>query len=217
VSALKVLGCRDIVVYEVEYDDPSIGLFGWDALVLDPCAVSDIVMEFASKEKLVLRRHKDFAGACSNVRSHHSCFSLLVRSNEVFEVSLREGGLDELILCLKKFEAELDRRKIRLVYVADDQAEKTFQQHGNAWALFKRPFFTKEEVMHRTLQGKPLPRKSTRHLFPLRPLRIDIDFILLKEDIDIGIKNKLLQARLDWCLENNMVRYYPESVLILSD
>jgi hypothetical protein len=217
VSALKALGCRDIVVYEVEYDDPSIGLFGWDALVLDPCAVSDIVVEFAAREKLVIRRHADFAAACANIRSHRSCFGLLTREGEVFEVSLGEGGLDELILCLKKFEAELDGRKIRLVYVADDQAEKTFQQHGNAWALFKRPFFTKEEVMLRTLQGKPLPRKSTRHLFPLRPLRIDIDFILLKEDIDIEIKNKLLQARLDWCLENNMVRYYPESVLILSD
>ena len=36
VTALKALGCRDIVVYEVDYDDPSIGLFGWDALVLDP-------------------------------------------------------------------------------------------------------------------------------------------------------------------------------------
>jgi hypothetical protein len=219
VSALKALGCRDIVVYEVEYDDPSIGLFGWDALVLDPCSVADLAAEFASREKLELRRHDDFALAASNVHNHRSCFCLLTREREVFEISLREAhaGLDDFILALKRFEAELDGRKLRLVYVADDQAEKTFHQHGNAWALFKRPFFTKEEVMIRTLQGKPLPRKSTRHLFPLRPLRIDIDFILLKEDVDLEIKNKLLQARLNWCLENNMVRYYPESVLILSD
>ncbi len=48
-------------------------------------------------------------------------------------------------------------------------------------------------------------------------MRIDIDFTLLREDIDLEIKNRLLQARLNWCLENNMVRYYPESVLVLDD
>jgi hypothetical protein len=31
------------------------------------------------------------------------------------------------------------------------------------------------------------------------------------------VKNRLLQARLNWCLEHNMVRYYPESVLVLDD
>jgi hypothetical protein len=111
----------------------------------------------------------------------------------------------------------LDRRSLRVVYIADEQSAKTFRQHENAFALFKRPFFTKEEVVKRTIEGQILPRKSTRHLFPLRPLRIDIDFTLLREEIDLQIKNKLLQARLNWCLENNMVRYYPESVLVLDD
>jgi hypothetical protein len=219
VSALKALGCRDIVVYEVDYDDPSIGLFGWDAIILDSCSPSEILAEFAAREHLSLSCHEDFSLAAENIKNHRSCFGLLTRGGEVYEMCMRSDGmgLDPLIQSLKDFEAELDKRRLRIIYVADDQAEKTFQQHENAWALFKRPFFTKEEVVARTLQGKPLPRKSTRHLFPLRPLRIDIDFILLKEDIDLEIKNQLLQARLNWCLENNMVRYYPESVLILSD
>jgi hypothetical protein len=219
VSALKALGCRDIVVYEVEYDDPSISLFGWDALILDPCAVPLMLEEFAHLRNLNLSCHEDFGAAALNIGKHRSCFGLLTREGMVFEMCLKPGGdgLDALIQALKDFETELDRGKVRAIYVADEQSVKTFLQHENAWALLKRPFFTKEEVVMRTLQGRPLPRKSTRHLFPLRPLRIDIDFILLKEDIDLEIKNRLLQARLNWCLENNMVRYYPESVLILSD
>jgi hypothetical protein len=126
-------------------------------------------------------------------------------------------NLDILIRALKDFEADLDRRNLRIIYVADDQAQKTFEQHAQAFTLFKRPFFTKEEVVRRTIEGKILPRKSTRHLFPLRPLRIDFDLILLKENIDLATKNRLLHARLTWCLEKNMVRYYPESVLVLSD
>jgi len=35
--------------------------------------------------------------------------------------------------------------------------------------------------------------------------------------IDLAVKNRLLHARLTWCLGKNMVRYYPESVLVLSD
>ena len=219
VTALKALGCRDIVVYEVDYDDPSIGLFGWDALILDACPVPRLLEAFAQRENLSLSAHEDFAGAVENIRCHRSCFAILTREQEVYEMKMREerDSLDLLIRALKDFEADLDRRNLRIIYVADDQSEKTFQQHQNAFSLFKRPFFTKEEVVHRTIEGKILPRKSTRHLFPLRPLRIDIDFILLKEEIDLATKNQLLQARLTWCLENNMVRYYPETVLVLSD
>jgi len=219
VTALKALGCRDIVVYEVDYDDPSIGLFGWDALILDACPVPQLLEVFAQRENLSLTTHEDFAGAVENIRCHRSCFAILTREQEVHEIRMREerSSLDLLIRALKDFEADLDRRNLRIIYIADDQSEGTFEQHQNAFSLFKRPFFTKEEVVHRTIEGKILPRKSTRHLFPLRPLRIDIDFILLKEDIDLETKNQLLQARLTWCLENNMVRYYPESVLVLSD
>jgi hypothetical protein len=218
-TALKALGCRDIVVYEVDYDDPSIGLFGWDALILDACPIARFLESFAQRENLALEVHGDYQGAMGNIRSHRSCFAILSRENEVYEMKMGEQrtGLDLLIRALKDFEADLDRRNLRIIYVADDQSETTFQQHRSAFTLFKRPFFTKEEVVRRTIEGKILPRKSTRHLFPLRPLRIDIDFILLKEDIDLSTKNQLLQSRITWCLENNMVRYYPESVLVLSD
>jgi len=219
VTALKALGCRDIVVYEVDYDDPSIGLYGWDALILDPCPIDEILQGFAARESLELVRHRDYAETVKNIQRHRSCLGILTREEQVFELRMVEQarGLDTLIRALKDFEEELDRRSLRLVYIADEHSAQTFRQHENAFALFKRPFFTKEEVVKRTIEGKILPRKSTRHLFPLRPLRIDLDFILLREEIDLETKNKLLQARLNWCLENNMVRYYPESVLVLDD
>jgi len=218
-TALKALGCRDIVVYEVDYDDPSIGLFGWDALILDACPIQRFLESFAQRENLTLLVHEDYEAAVRNIRLHHSCFSILTRENAVYEMKMPEkrDSLDMLIRALKDFEADLDHRNLRIIYVADEQSQNTFQQHLNAFSLFKRPFFTKEEVILRTIEGKILPRKSTRHLFPLRPLRIDVDFILLKENIDLQTKNKLLQSRITWCLENNMVRYYPESVLVLSD
>jgi hypothetical protein len=219
VTALKALGCRDIVVYEVDYDDPSIGLFGWDALILDACPIEEILQGFASREHLELVRHRDYAEAVKNIQRHRSCFGVLTREEVVFELRIAGEGhsLDTLIGALKDFEDDLDRRSLRIVYIADEQSAKTFRQHENAFGLFKRPFFTKEEVVKRTIEGKILPRKSTRHLFPLRPLRINVDFNLLKEDIALETKNKLLQSRLDWCLERNMVRYYPESVLVLDD
>ncbi len=218
-TALKALGCRDIVVYEVDYADPGVGLFGWDALILDQFPVLDLLQRYTLDESLELIRHRDFSAARERIKGHISCLALLTRKGDIYELKMPDGqeNLDLLIRILKDFEQDLDRKDLRIFYVADEQSELTFKQHKKAFALFKRPFFTKDEVITRTVEGKMLPRKSTRHLFPLRPLRIDVDFILLKEDIDLETKNKLLQARLNWCLENNMVRYYPESVLVLSD
>ncbi len=224
ISALKALGCRDILVYEVDYFNPSIVLHGWDALLLDPFPVREVLggcVERAGGELLCHRAHArgSFAMVAGNVGRHQACLGLLCREGEVYEARLAQGppDLDTLIRLLQDFEGELDRRRVRVVYVADEQSLATFEEHPGAGYLLKRPYFTKEEVVRRSVEGKVLPRKSTRHLFPMRPLRVDIDFILLREEIDLRIKNRLLQARLDWLLEHNMVRYYPESVLVLSD
>ncbi len=219
IAALKALGCRDILVYEVDYFDPAIALHGWDALILDREPVGAVLEECARREERPLRRHTRYEEAVGNVCSHRSCLGLLNRAGEVVEVLQPEEppDLERLIRLLQSFEQELDRRRIRVIYVADEQSLRTFEEHRSAGFLLKRPYFTKEEVIRRSVEGKVLPRKSTRHLFPMRPLRVDIDFILLKEEIDLRIKNRLLQARLNWLLEHNMVRYYPESVLVLSD
>jgi hypothetical protein len=173
---------------------------------------------FASQEGLEVTLHRDYSETVKNIQRHRSCFGILTREGQVYELHMtaENRDLDNLIRALKDFEEDLDRRNLRIVYVAEEQSTVTFRQHEYAFCLFKRPFFTKEKVVKRTIEGNILPRKSTRHLFPLRPLRIDIDFILLKEDVDLDTKNKLLQARLNCRLEQNMVRYYPESILILS-
>ena len=224
ISALKALGCRDILVFEVDYFDPSIVLHGWDALILDPFPVREVLEPCALRAggRLLSREPSApgaFREAAANVCRHLSCLGLLGRGGEVHEVRLGDepSDLEVLIGLLQDFEGELDRRRVRVIYVADEQSLSTFAEHPAAGYLLKRPFFTKEEVVRRSVEGRVLPRKSTRHLFPMRPLRVDIDFILLREEIDLAIKNRLLQARLNWLLEHNMVRYYPESVLVLSD
>ena len=218
-SALKQLGCRDILIYEVDYADEAIELRGWDGLILDGFAIEELLAGFAKREGLELLQHDDIAAAAARVTAQSSCLAVVDRRRMVRELRLRAAhhDIDTLIRVLQDFELEVDSRGHRTAYVADEQSLDTFEHHENAFCLVMRPFFSKEQVIHRILQGKLFPRKSTRHVFPLRPLRVDIDFTLLKEDIDLLTKNKLLRARLDWCLENNMVRYYPESVLVFSD
>ncbi len=219
ISALKQLGCRDILIYEVDYEDDAIGLRGWDGLILDAFPIDDLLSAFAEREGLRVERHTDIEAATTRVGKHSSCFAVVDRRHGVFEVRLpkEHHDLDTLIRVLKDFELHVDSRRLRTMYIADDQSLSTFEHHGNAFCLVLRPFFSKKQVVNRILQGKLFPRKSTRHIFPLRPLRVDIDLILLKEEMDLETKNRLLRSRLDWCLENNMVRYYPESVLVFSD
>ena len=79
VTALKALGCRDVVVYEVDYDDPSIGLYGWDALILDHCPDRPLLRAFAQQEGLELVEHEDFHATVESIRAHRACFGILTR------------------------------------------------------------------------------------------------------------------------------------------
>ena len=219
ICALRQLGCRDILVYRINYMDDSIKLFGWDAMILDQFPLEKLLKSFAHKENLVYREHTNYEEATKNIISRQSCFALVDQEDKIIELVMEDDkkNLEIIIRILKDFELEIDQRKLKTIYIADEQSKSFFKEHENAHFLVRRPYFTKEEIIERTIEGKLFPRKSTRHVFPLRPLRVDIDLILLKEDMDINLKNQLLQSRLNWCLENSMVRYYPESVLVFSD
>ena len=79
------------------------------------------------------------------------------------------------------------------------------------------PPHRKEDILEKTLKGKILPPKSTRHLISGRPLRVDLPLSVLNGPDDLEAKNRLLQEHLKWCYENNRVRFYPESVYVFAD
>ncbi len=223
VEAMKIIGCHDIMVYMVDYFKDSIELHNWYGIVFGDISPVDILNRIVGRKSFVIKKEKKDYDASEMIRNRKILLAVRDRKNNLYTVSLRKGfkiNEDRFLTIatslIERLESIVDSMDYRIVYVPNVTGERDFKtSSGNL--LIYRPLFTKEEVIHRTLTGKTFPRKSTRHIIPGRPLRVDLNITLLKENINLKIKNKLLYAHLMWCFESNRMRYYPEPVYIFSD
>lgn len=217
-AALQQLDIPTALVYEIDYDDPAIQLAGWDALTFRPFRAKAFLTQLFGKDRgYTVERTASAEAAQAAVRTReavlaagdrHGTFSLLCpRKPATVEACTSKARLADDVL---------DAQGFRPVYVADSLSIADFHQTRATGILF-RTHYTKEEIIERTLAGKLFPRKSTRHLIPRRPLRVDIGIPVLRAKISLDAKNALLAERLRWCYEADRVRYYPESVFIFAD
>ena len=220
-EAMRILGCRDILAYVVDYYNPEIKLEGWDGLIFEKIALKALLQKLFPGKGLLIKKHRKGEKLRKKVLDRKLFFVLESKGGDVCSLSSRkdlspEKLLDLSILCIEKLEQYLDEKRIKILYVPNTASRGDFRD-SDARILITRPHFHKDEVVKRTLEKKIFPRKSTRHLIPQRPLGINLNLSLLKEDIDLKIKNKLLASHLEWCWKSNHVRSYPESVFIFSD
>ncbi|MDD5065610.1 MAG: ParB N-terminal domain-containing protein [bacterium] len=224
VEALRHLGYQDIMVYEVDYFNEEIKLCGWDAIVFGSFNVPEVLKSLFSRN-YIIRKESQRVRLQKLVQERKVLFGLRDRKKNQYAVILRDNKLDRIphnkyldvvISAVQRVENYFDNRNIRTQYVPEVTSDSNFLTlKGDA--ILYRPVFTKEDIIHRTLTGKIFPRKSTRHLIPCRPLRVDINLIILKEKMSLKAKNKLLYSHLMWCFKGGRVRYYPESVYIFAD
>lgn len=218
-AALKQLEIADVVVYEIDYDDPEIHLAGWDALILRPFKARAFLEKIAAS---LGARHRiaaiaDIAAAQQAVDARRALIAATDRTKRCY-VLLTDTHItgDALVKASETADRRLDADGYKPVYVADALAAQDFRR-TKAHGLLIRPHYTKAEIIQRTLARKLFPRKSTRHMIPGRPLRVDVGLALLRTKISLAAKNRLLSEHLRWCYEADRVRYYPESVFIFAD
>lgn len=220
-GALQSMEIRDILICEVDYFSKKIVLEGWDAFLFRTIWAREFLSElFPEKGGYRYRQAKSLAQAKVDVLERRSLIAVADRDGET--LILEKEGLDKkdcveaLCEAADRIDRVLNERNVKVLYVDNSLTLDTFE-NSNAQSLVLRPQFSKQEVVDRTLNKKLFPPKSTRHLIPERPLRVDLDLSLLRADIDLITKNDLLQEHLRWCYENNRVRFYPESVYIFAD
>ncbi len=220
-AACQKLELRDILVCEIDYFSDKICVEGWDAFTFKPMKVRDLLPELFPKSKGytitsakngsrlhdMIARREALLAACDKGEEY-----LLVQRKEISGPEL----LEELVHVTEAFDSAIDHKRLKPLYVANTTSLADFE-NSDAKSMAIRPQFAKNEILERTLANKLFPRKSTRHLIPDRPLRIDINLSVLRADIDIKAKNQILDDHLRWCFESDRVRYYPESVYIFSD
>lgn len=218
-AAFQRLEVPDIVAYEIDYDDAAITLEGWDALVLRPFTALPFLRRAATTlgGGYRVQRVPDLAAAQALLDARRAVIAATDRGGR-WHVIARRGPItvEALVRASEVIDRTLDAADYRPVYVADALAHTDFHA-TRAHGLIVRPHYTKAEILQRTLGRRIFPRKSTRHLIPDRPLRVDVGLALLRARLGLAVKNRLLEEHLRWCYESDRVRYYPESVFIFAD
>lgn len=220
-AALQQMEIRDILACEVDYFSEQIILEGWDAFLFEKVGAKKLLGElFSEKEGYSCERAKDLRHAQAQVMARQSLLAVGDRGGDILLLNKKGVGekekLDVLCAAVDKVDRTVSQKFSKLIYVDNSLTLANFESSGATSVIF-RPQFTKQEVIDRTLNKKIFPPKSTRHLIPERPLHVDLDLSMLRADIDLKTKNKLLQDHLKWCYENNRVRFYPESVYVFAD
>lgn len=220
-AACQKLELRDILVCDIDYFSDKIKVEGWDAFTFKPMKVKDLLPELFPKSKgYTITRAKD-GDKLHDMVAHRKILLAACDKGEEYWVVQKpdlKGAvlLEELIHVTEAFDLAIDHKRLKPLYVANSISLSDFA-NSNAKSMAIRPHFTKTEIVERTLANKLFPRKSTRHIIPDRPLRIDLNLSVLRTEIDLKAKNRLLDDHLRWCFEADRVRYYPESVYIFSD
>lgn len=217
-AALKHLGVPHILVYEIDYRSTDIELAGWDALVFRPFQATKFCKAHAELFKQFdIHVTHDAQHAQDCVTSRSSVLAIGDQSGKFRLITpKRTASVDQCVRMSERIDRTLDEEGYKPVYVANSLSLDDFHQQRATGIVF-RPYYSKEEILERTLAGKLFPRKSTRHAIPKRPLRVDVTIPMLSSKISLRAKNELLREHLNWCYASDRMRYYPESVFVFSD
>lgn len=217
-AALRRLEIPHVMVYEIDYMDPEVRLAGWDALTFRSINAHKLINElFGDQKKFSIERTQSAVEAQNALRTRQALLAIGDRRGSFFLLcSKRAPSVDSLVKVSQKVDLSLDEKGFRPLYVADSLSIPDFDEKQASGIIF-RAHYQKEEILERTLGGKLFPRKSTRHIIPRRPLRVDVGLPLLRTNISLDAKNEILNEHMRWCYESDRIRYYPESVFIFAD
>jgi hypothetical protein len=215
--ALKVLGCRFAPCCLVDYDNPLIKVGSWFRLfnVKDTESVAEKIL---SENMLSYTKQKmDTAGPdvapCSVILTNSGTQYCLPRDTDPIELSRAAVALEKAMV----------RQGYHVDYLSETVALQNLKL-GSVNFVIALPVFSKEQIRNFGVRGSLLPHKTTRHVMPSRPLRIDIPLKLLREKYgsqeraDLELRNALSARRVETKLPGSVVdgRRYEEELLVFT-
>lgn len=166
-----------MVVCLVDYDDASIGLFGWYR-TLKGKDVEENAVESARAIGLTLKKSNHDEGM--NALNTGSADALLITKHQCQEVADSHGDIRSAYAIIKKLENQLASLGLKVGYETASDAE-TKLRNGEIDMILATPPIKKSDVINQGLRDEPFPHKVTRHTVPARPLEIDVPLTLLRD------------------------------------
>ncbi len=209
VSAFREMEFPYILVAYVDYSNKLIQLKRWFRVLNGP---KDTVVE-------ALRSVKHYEMRISDIDlSILDDEIAIIKDDSIFVVEA-DSDVFEKYSILRELERKLIKRGVSIDYVTEQEAIEFWSQGKT---ILMTPRITKQDVIKYAKQNRVFPPKSTRHVFPFRPIFVNFPLNLLSSS---NIEKEMLRAILKEFLLNKIAlkiegrviidRFYEENYLLV--
>jgi L-serine kinase (ATP) / ParB family transcriptional regulator, heme-responsive regulator len=213
VSALRLLGCRDVLVQIVDYSSPQISLLTWHHLLqgIAPHQLMDGIKQLSRVHLEAMdARHAESALAIR----HILCY-LILRDHSVWGARA-DGDLSAQTQVLNGI-VGIYWGRAELYRVVTTDVNLLLGEYPDLVALVVFPCYTPAEVTHLALNNAKLPMGITRHLVGGRALNVSLDLRMLASDEPLAQKNEWLEEWRLLKIHSRKVRFYGEPVFVFEE
>ena len=215
VTALRRIGCRDVVVQVVDYAVPGMALETWSHMLLD-APVDELFRSLRALPGLLIEpTTAEHAQAALDCRA--SIGTLLTRDGQAYTLRTPDDvKLEKQTRLLNQVVAAYEGRS-EMYRVAHTDVERLLAEHGRLSALIVFPRYRPDEIRRLALNGAKLPMGVTRHIIPGRALRVNIPLDMLRRDEPLAEKNAWLDEWMKVKMRERRVRFYQEPVFLFDE
>ncbi len=191
VAALRKLGIPRIPACLVDYMSPRIRVSNWYRTITDTSrtetTIKNIRLQNATIETTQKRR-TEFIG--------RSPYVAAIRfRNKTLLAKSKFRNLREAYKIIQEIENKLQYAGLRIKYETEKDALKSLRK-GNADAVICTPKLTKQKIVKAAMSDFVLAPKTTRHIIPARPMRLNVPLSLLKNKKSLAEINALMRNML---------------------
>jgi hypothetical protein len=215
VTALRQIGCCDVVVQIVNYEGPGIVLETWNHMLLD-LPLDELFSSLRAIPGLAVEP-ANATEAEAGLTRRECIGTLMLKDGRVY--SLRAGSqarLDAQAHLLNQVVATYDGHG-EMYRVARTDVEGLLAENGRLSALVVFPRYRPDEIRQLASNGSKLPMGVTRHIIPGRAMRLNIPLEKLYCSDPIEQKNTWLDEWMTSRLRERQVRYYQEPVFLFDE
>lgn len=220
IAALKKLGIPRIPACLVDYRNPNIKVSNWYRTITDASNIEKTITNLKLPSVTVESTEKS---DISRIGVSPNVAAIKFR-NKTFLIKSRFSSLREAYNIIEKIENKLRASGLTIKYETERDALQNLRE-GNVDVVICTPKLTKQKIVRAALSGTVLAPKTTRHVIPARPMRLNVPISLLKDykkplsEINEELRNMLQNKHLKTLPPGTLLdgRRYEEELYVFEE
>lgn len=214
ISALKLLGLRDVLVQKANLLDENVELTSWDHLIFK--IRKDQLMEKLRKLDLETSSF-DWNERKKALEEQMVICCLLFRDGSGLLVNQKDPSVESRVKNLYHIIAIYKTSWEIYHSLSDEGLFSAFDNFEKSTAINKFPLFQKEQVVDLAYRRILFPFGVTRFVIPQRILGLEISCSVLGDGAPLSEKNLFLKELLSYRIKSKKAKFYQESVFLFNE